>query len=95
METRLIRASHAKPWEEASDEERLDSANGFPLAVKLDAIKAGLKAVDAATNSVANSTHASKCLCQERAHEERIGEAQGRKAQEQAVETQVALGPLQ
>ncbi len=37
-ETRLIRASHAKPWEEATDEERLDSANGFPLAVNLDAL---------------------------------------------------------
>lgn len=35
---RLLRASHAKPWKDATDTERLDPANGFPLAVHLDAL---------------------------------------------------------
>ncbi len=34
----LLRASHSKPWAEASDEERLDVHNGFLLAVHLDAL---------------------------------------------------------
>lgn len=37
-DTRLLRASHAKPWAHATDAERLDPANGFPLAVHLDAL---------------------------------------------------------
>jgi hypothetical protein len=34
----LLRASHAKPWKEATDEERLDMHNGLLLAVHLDAL---------------------------------------------------------
>ena len=34
----LIRASHAKPWAEASDVERLDPFNGLLLAVQFDAL---------------------------------------------------------
>lgn len=34
----LLRASHAKPWAEASDQERLDPFNGLLLAVHLDAL---------------------------------------------------------
>lgn len=36
----LLRASHAKPWHDPTitDAERLDPANGFPLAVHLDAL---------------------------------------------------------
>jgi putative restriction endonuclease len=34
----LLRASHAKPWKDASDAERLDVHNGFLLAVHLDAL---------------------------------------------------------
>lgn len=34
----LLRASHAKPWKDATDAERLDVYNGFLLAVQLDAI---------------------------------------------------------
>lgn len=34
----LLRASHAKPWAEASDAERLDVYNGLLLAVHLDAL---------------------------------------------------------
>ena len=34
----LVRASHAKPWADASDSERLDPYNGFPLAVQFDAL---------------------------------------------------------
>lgn len=34
----LLRASHAKPWADANDHERLDPANGLPLAVHLDAL---------------------------------------------------------
>ncbi len=42
-EPALLRASHAKPWAEASDRERLDQSNGLPLAVHLDAlVDAGL-----------------------------------------------------
>lgn len=37
-EPALLRASHAKPWADASDAERLDPANGLPLAVHLDAL---------------------------------------------------------
>lgn len=37
-EPALLRASHAKPWAEATDAERLDPANGFPLVVHLDAL---------------------------------------------------------
>ncbi len=33
----FLRASHAKPWSEATDAERLDVHNGFLLAVHLDA----------------------------------------------------------
>lgn len=43
----LLRASHAKPWADASDAERLDPANGLPLAVHLDALfDAGLISFD-------------------------------------------------
>ncbi len=34
----LLRASHAKPWRDATDPERLDPFNGFPLCIPLDAI---------------------------------------------------------
>jgi predicted restriction endonuclease len=34
----LLRASHAKPWKDASDTERLDVHNGLLLAVHLDAL---------------------------------------------------------
>lgn len=34
----LLRASHAKPWRDATDEERLDPYNGFPLCIPLDAL---------------------------------------------------------
>lgn len=34
----LLRASHAKPWKDASDAERLDVYNGLLLAVHLDAL---------------------------------------------------------
>jgi putative restriction endonuclease len=41
----LLRASHAKPWADASDDERLDPFNGLLLAVHLDALfDAGLVA---------------------------------------------------
>jgi predicted restriction endonuclease len=34
----LLRASHAKPWAESTDAERLDVYNGLLLAVHLDAL---------------------------------------------------------
>ena len=34
----LLRASHAKPWRDATDAERLDPFNGFPLCIPLDAL---------------------------------------------------------
>lgn len=34
----LLRASHAKPWKDCSDEERLDCYNGFLLEVRMDAL---------------------------------------------------------
>jgi hypothetical protein len=34
----LLRASHAKPWADSTDAERLDVHNGFLLAVHLDAL---------------------------------------------------------
>lgn len=34
----LLRASHAKPWKAATDEERLDPFNGLLLAVRYDAL---------------------------------------------------------
>ncbi len=34
----LLRASHAKPWRDATDAERLDPYNGFPLCIPLDAL---------------------------------------------------------
>lgn len=34
----LLRASHAKPWADSNDVERLDPDNGLPLAVHLDAL---------------------------------------------------------
>jgi hypothetical protein len=37
-EPALLRASHAKPWADANDAERIDPANGLPLAVHLDAL---------------------------------------------------------
>lgn len=47
-EPALLRASHAKPWADASDTERLDPANGLPLAIHLDALfDAGLISFDA------------------------------------------------
>jgi putative restriction endonuclease len=43
----LLRASHAKPWKHATDEERLDVYNGLLLAAHLDAaFDAGLIAVE-------------------------------------------------
>lgn len=37
-EPELLRASHAKPWKDSSDAERLDVYNGLLLAVHLDAL---------------------------------------------------------
>ena len=34
----LLRASHAKPWRDATDAERIDPYNGFPLCIPLDAL---------------------------------------------------------
>ena len=34
----VIRASHIKPWCESTDKDRLDPANGLPLAASLDAL---------------------------------------------------------
>ena len=46
-EPALLRASHAKPWADANDAERLDPENGFPLVVHLDALfDAGLISFD-------------------------------------------------
>ena len=46
-EPALLRASHAKPWADANDAERLDPSNGLPLAVHLDALfDAGLISFD-------------------------------------------------
>ena len=46
-EPALLRASHAQPWADANDVERLDPANGFPLVVHLDALfDAGLISFD-------------------------------------------------
>jgi putative restriction endonuclease len=43
-----IRASHIKPWREATDAERLDPDNGLPLVASLDALfDAGLISFDA------------------------------------------------
>lgn len=43
----LLRASHAKPWAIANDQERLDPFNGLLLAVHLDALfDSGLMAFD-------------------------------------------------
>jgi hypothetical protein len=36
--TQAIRASHAKPWRDSSDEERLNPNNGLPLVANLDAL---------------------------------------------------------
>jgi hypothetical protein len=36
--TRAIRASHIKPWKDATNEERLDPENGLPLIASLDAL---------------------------------------------------------
>ncbi|MCC6528842.1 MAG: HNH endonuclease [Pseudomonadales bacterium] len=45
----LLRASHAKPWKDASDAERLDVHNGLLLAAHLDvAFDQGFIAFDAA-----------------------------------------------
>jgi hypothetical protein len=35
---RAVRASHAKPWRESTDAERLDVNNGLPLLANLDAL---------------------------------------------------------
>jgi predicted restriction endonuclease len=46
-EPSLLRASHALPWAQASDAERLDVFNGLLLAAHLDAaFDAGLLAID-------------------------------------------------
>lgn len=37
-EPALLRASHAKPWCDSSDSERIDPANGLTLSVHLDAL---------------------------------------------------------
>jgi len=34
----LLRASHAKPWADSNDAERLDPDNGLPLVAHLDAL---------------------------------------------------------
>ncbi|MGA4083352.1 HNH endonuclease [Ralstonia pseudosolanacearum] len=44
----VLRASHAKPWRESSDDERLDPDNGLPLIATLDALfDSGLISFDA------------------------------------------------
>ncbi|AXV74045.1 hypothetical protein CJO75_12625 [Ralstonia solanacearum] len=44
----VLRASHAKPWRESSDNERLDPDNGLPLIATLDALfDSGLIGFDA------------------------------------------------
>ncbi|SDH04390.1 HNH endonuclease [Pelagibacterium luteolum] len=49
--TRVIRASHIKPWREASHAERLDADNGLPLVATLDALfDAGLISFDDSGN---------------------------------------------
>jgi hypothetical protein len=49
----LLRASHAKPWKDATDEERLDVHNGLLLAVHLDALfDKGLLAFDELGNGL-------------------------------------------
>lgn len=43
----VLRASHAKPWKESNNEERLDPNNGLPLVANLDALfDAGLIGFD-------------------------------------------------
>ena len=37
-ETRILRASHIKPWKDATNEERLDPDNGILLSPNLDAL---------------------------------------------------------
>jgi putative restriction endonuclease len=45
----LLRASHAKPWKDCDDRERLDVYNGLLLAVHLDALfDRGLMTFDSA-----------------------------------------------
>ncbi|WP_245431366.1 HNH endonuclease signature motif containing protein, partial [Rhodoplanes roseus] len=34
----VLRASHIKPWRDASDQERLDPRNGLLLSATLDAL---------------------------------------------------------
>jgi|SRR5690606_10312668 len=49
----LLRASHAKPWKDATDAERLDVYNGLLLAVHLDALfDRGLMTFDDGGNAV-------------------------------------------
>jgi hypothetical protein len=46
-ETKLLKASHIKPWSDSSDEERLDVYNGLLLSANLDAaFDAGLISFD-------------------------------------------------
>jgi predicted restriction endonuclease len=55
-EPALLRASHAKPWKDASDAERLDVYNGLLLAAHLDAaFDDGLITLDPSGNVVASS----------------------------------------
>jgi hypothetical protein len=54
-EPALLRASHAKPWKDASDPERLDVYNGLLLAAHLDAaFDQGLITLDPSGNVVAS-----------------------------------------
>ena len=56
-EPALLRASHAKPWKDASDLERLDVYNGLLLAAHLDAaFDKGLITVDEEGTVIASST---------------------------------------
>lgn len=46
--SQVLRASHAKPWRDSDDKERLDPNNGLPLVANLDALfDAGLIGFDA------------------------------------------------
>jgi predicted restriction endonuclease len=55
-EPALLRASHAKPWKDANDAERLDVYNGLLLTAHLDAaFDQGLIAVEADGQVVASS----------------------------------------
>ncbi len=55
--TQAIRASHAKPWRDSTNEERLNPNNGLPLVANLDALfDAGLISFDRDGNMMVSPT---------------------------------------